>query len=334
MSTQQITDLAIQIKGEIISSNFEAFKAQALAKIEGMKYELLTDDDFTKAKGDIKDLEVTGKALKGAKMEVLKQLDDVYALMGGIDEIIDAADKCRLEKSREVKKRDAEIRLKIVEDAMELIDHPKRERFRAQVADGAKGKRTFETMGKGANSVAEAINSGILMSRDVLERFSDEHGKLLIPDRIDLELQAYEAVGTELNHRLEKKRDEEEKERLKAESEKLRKEAEAKAQAEREAEEARRETTLPEREIENSRPAEESPFAPAPVRHGAPTTQRVKEETAENEMAAFLATLTSAFAPVKTARGNLRFPENIERAAAFAEGLATAYKALKSHAQS
>ena len=89
--SDQITALAIQIKGEIVSSNFEGFKANALEKIEGMKYELLNDDDFAKAKKDIKDLEVTGKALKTAKVEVFKQLDDVYRLMGGIDEIISAA---------------------------------------------------------------------------------------------------------------------------------------------------------------------------------------------------------------------------------------------------
>lgn len=229
---EKTMELAIAVSGEILSSNFEDFKAQALERIDGMKYELLTDGDFAKAKEDIKRLSDDAKVLKAAKEQILKQLDDVYELMGGMDEIISAADDCRLGKSREVKKRDAEIRAKIIDDALNMIDHPKREKYRQQVADGAKGKRSFKTMADGSNKVATGINDSILKTRVVLEQFTNEHGNMLIPDITNLELQDAEGVASELKHRLQKQRDEEEKARLKAEAAKAQKEAqEAKAKA-------------------------------------------------------------------------------------------------------
>ncbi len=314
--SEEITALAIQIKGEIISSNFDDFKANALAKIEGMKYELLNDDDFIKAKKDIKDLEITGKALKGAKEEILKQLDDVYSLMGGIDEIITAANECRLSKSKEVKKRDAEIKAKIIEDALVIIDHSKREKFRQEVSDGAKGKRSFETMAKGANAAASAINESILKTRAILDEFSEEHGKILIPDRLDLELQSFEGVASELVHRLEKKRDEEEKERLRAEAEKAQKESEA----------AKAETKEPKAD-----PA--SPETPPPPKIGTiPVGESAKQaaENPEEEMARFIETVKAAFSPVKAARLSLKHTENINRAQTFAKGLSQAWAQLNS----
>ncbi len=307
----EITALAIQIRGEIVSSNFEEFKARAMEKIGSMDYELLTDGDFEKAKADVKSLEVAAKALKATKEDMLRQLDDVYELMGGIDEIIAAADKCRLGKAREIKRRDAEVREKIIGSALELIDHPQRGKFRAEVTEGTKRKRTFATMEVGANKVAAKINAEILKTREVLEQFEGEHGTLLIPDRSELELKDAEAVASELRHRLEKKRDEDEKARLKAEAEAARKEAEAaKAPEPEPLPEPRRVDTIP---VGGGKPA------PAP-----------EGETAAQEMERFLSTVTSAFAPVKEARAQLKHPENIEAAGGFARELGEAWANFKS----
>lgn len=318
--SEKITALAIQIKGEIVSSNFEDFKAEALEKIDSMNYQLVSDDDFKRAKEDIKNLDVTGKALKGAKEEVLKQLDDVYALMNGIDEIIAAADKCRLAKGKEVRERDAQVRAQIIDDALNLIDHPKREKYRATVADGAKGKRSFKTMAEGADKVAKGINDSILKTRDVLDQFENEHGKLLIPDRVDLELQDAEGVANELRHRLEKKRDEEEKKRLKEEAEKARQETEA----------AKEPESLPEPPKVDTIPVGLSKPDQTAVATNTPPSS--EGESPKEEMARFISIVTSAFAPVKDARAQLKHPENIQAAGEFAKSLGEAWAELKSQA--
>eukprot|EP00112_Aurelia_sp_Birch-Aquarium-sp1_P009514 Seg20830.1 transcript_id=Seg20830.1/GoldUCD/mRNA.D3Y31 product="hypothetical protein" protein_id=Seg20830.1/GoldUCD/D3Y31 len=337
-------ELAIQIKGEIVNSNFDAFKANCLERIEGMKYELLTDDDFKKAKEDIKSLKESEDALKIAKEEALKQMDEVYALMGGIDEIVKASSECRLEKSREVKKRDAEIKEKIIDDALQLIDHPYRETFREKVTLGAKGKRSFTTMKKGAEEVAKNVYEDILATRGVLLEFANEHGKTLIQDGLSLELLNADSVASELRHRLEKQRDEEEKARLKAEAEKAKAEAEAekaRTQAkieqdkrEREAKEVSASVTSQESKVnEGSKPDKASgQDAHDPLPETAPPVP-TQEETAEQEMARFTSIVVSAFAPVKEARAQLKHQENIEAAEEFANGLSDSWAIFKSKNQ-
>ena len=308
------TALAIRINGEIIESNFPAFKAAALATISDMNFELLNEGDFTKAKENIKSLKITEDALVEVKDGVLKQMDDVYALMGEIDEIGNAARECRLAKSKEVKKRDAEIKERIVNDALATIDHPKREKFRPDITESLKRKKTFETMGQGAKKAAQAINDRINATRSVLEEFADVNGTKMILDASELELSLAGSVEFELKHRLEKQRDEEEKQELRLKAALVQKELDEQAK----------------KDPEVLAPTPE-PLPVPPKIESIPVGNAAKEalETPEEEALRALTSLESLFPPIKQLRANLKHKANREHWQAFADGLTQLYLSLK-----
>ena len=305
--SDQTTALAIRINGEIIESNFPAFKAAALATIEDMNFELLNEGDFTKAKENIKSLKITEAALVEVKDGVLKQMDDVYALMGEIDEIGNAARECRLAKSKEVKRRDAEIKEQIVDDALATIDHPKREKFRGDIVESLKRKKTFETMGQGAKKAAQAINERIDATRSVLEEFINVNGTKLILDASELELSLAGSVEFELKRRLEKQRDEEEKQEL------------------------RLKAALVQKELDEQAKKDPEPLPAPPKIESIPVGNAAKEalETPEEEALRALASLEGLFPPIKALRANLKHKVNRENWQVFADGLTPLYLALK-----
>lgn len=329
MSGLQLPSLTVTAKAELVTNNLPAFEDSFRKGLDGLKYELLSDDDFAKAKDDIKALKEAEKTIAAVDQEIVNGSVDIKVIRESLSCLADEARRFRLDREKEIKTRDAKIKAKILDDALALIDHPKRERFRDQVADGAKGKRSFETMAKGANQAAEEINERILKVRTVLEQFESEQGKTLIPDRSSLELQDVDGVSNELRYRLEKQRDEREKARLKAEAEEARKQAEYE-KAKATAEEAKN-------ELKEPAPAPVTPVTPPTAPEPAPkvgtipvgTAAKEAAQTAEEEMARFLATVEMAFAPVKVARAKLKHTENIRRAQRFASTLGEAWTEFK-----
>lgn len=329
MSALQLPSLTVTAKAELITNNLPAFEESFRKGLDGLKYELLTDDDFAKAKDDIKAIKEAERMIASVDQEIVNGSVDIKAIRDSLAELAEEARQFRLDREKEIKERDAKIKAKILEDALGLIDHPKRERYRDQVAAGARGKRSFETMAKGANQAAKAVNEAILKTRAVLDEFENTHGRLLIPDRVDLELESVEVVGGKLNARLEKQRDEEEKARLKAEAEEARKQAEYE-KAKATAEEAKTELKEP-APAPVTTPTPPTAPEPAPKVGTIPVGTAAKEaaQTAEEEMARFLAIVEVAFAPVKAARAKLRHTENIRRAQRFATALGEAWTEFK-----
>ena len=107
---------------------------------------------------------------------------------------------------------------------------------------------------------------------------------------------------------MERQRDEVEKQMLRDESNELRAKAMAAEQAKADAEKTKDDAVDLERVV--------AAVAPA-------------EQTAADELAAFLATVAAGFAPAKAARGNLKHPSNKAKAGAFANALSAAWNTMK-----
>lgn len=313
--------LSISVKGEIVKSNFDAFRTRAEERIEAINYDLKTDDDFSQAKLDEKELKEFEANLTDAEERALKEMDDVYQLIQGTRELKGYARDTRLLLSRKVKERNEELRASLLHDGYAALDHDCR-RFRDAINAAIKGKSSLAKMQEAITEVVDDSNASVSKVKELIEAAHESHGDPVSYGQLDLLGNDPESVRVELERRIERHRAALREAELKAEAEKLRKEAEEKAKAERE-------STLTEREIETSRTEEESPFAETPKPAAAQPVEAPANESAEEEMTRFLSALMAAFAPVKELRGKLKHPENIERAAAFADALGSAWKQLK-----
>ena len=309
-------ELALQITGEVLKSNFPEFKAAALAKIDEMDYKLETDADFEKAAEDVKVLKATEDATKAAEDEALKQLSDVYGIIEGLREIRGASSECRLSKSKEIRDREEAIRSTIIEDAVADLDCHRPQQYRERITNALKGKRgknKVKSWRDAATGEVEAIQGAIDEAREILSQFKEAHGPTLIQDEKELEHKSKEVLEGELHHRLEK-----EKLRQEAEAAKAKAEAEA-AEAAKAAQEAA--AKLKEKEEAPTPPepldAPEKPSTPqempkppkvGTIAVGREENARVAQGSKAAQVAHFQAILLESFKPVRIAREQLTDP--------------------------
>ncbi len=320
MDKMQLPALTVQAKAELVSNNFPEFEQAVRKGLDGLRYELLNEDDVAQAKRDMSALKETEDMIRAVDQAIANGSADIKAVREKLATLAGEVRDFRTARNREVKEWDSKIREKIIEDALDLIDHPELGMFRPQIEEAMKGKRKVSTLREAANNKAGEINAAIQQTREVLEQFEGEHGTLLIPDRDDLLLKPAETVASELRHRLEKKRDEDEKARLKAEAEAARKEAQAAMEAKvaKSPEPTPDPAPLPEPRKVGAIPVGGGKPEPAPT--PAPEPEPAPEgETAEQEMARFLQTVPAIFRQFRDARLALKHPANFAAAEKFAK---------------
>ena len=316
-------ELAIVVEGKIIESNFTLFREEAERQIEGISFDLVTDEDFDRADIDAKGLKRFEDTLATTKSDFLKQMDEVNALLESVDGLSALARKARLELQKRVDSRKAEIREGIVRDGLAALEMTCRE-FSERIQEAIKGKKSLAKMQEAVTEVVETINAGILSNREILDKARAEHGEGIAYSESAFLCMAPESARTEMERRIERHRASLKEAEQKAEIERLRKEAEEKARQERLAAQARVETERVKEEVA-APPA--AAVAPAPVEQAAAPIMR--EETAPEELETFLRILRASFAPVKEARAALKHPANIEAAKQFADTLGTAFVKLQ-----
>jgi uncharacterized protein YajQ (UPF0234 family) len=316
-------ELTVTVKGEITKSNFDDFKIIVSERIEGLNFDLTTDEEFGQAELDVKALAALEKNLATAEVDVLKQMDEVYSLVTGIKNLKGLSAENRLKLSKKVKSQKEAVKEQIKLDAIAIVSvaHPL---TLQRVLEGMKGKRNLESLKQGANEAAEAIEKDVKACRGIVASYKAKHGDSVLYDSNKLLTMGAELLTVELERRVERKLAEAEKAKLQAklDAEKTAKdEAEAIAKQEHKASETVAEP-IPAPVID---PVVETP--PAKIEEVSP------DETAKQEMARFLAVVPSAFAPVKEARSQLKHAENIEKAGEFAKSLGEAWVTFKSTAQ-
>lgn len=294
--------LEIKAKAEILSNNLPEFEKWFEDAIEDYKYELLTDEDFTKAKSDIKELDETEKILKQVKQDLIEGSADLKTVTDKLDDFAEQARQIRLARNKEVKTRDEAIKAEIVKKGWSAVDSLSNHTFEAEFQEAIKGKRSFETMRQEAESLAEEKNAHILRNKAVIETFKNTHGASIAPDHTSLEICTSEEVLREkLNNRVEALRVEEERKKLQAEQEAVK-------------------ATEPPKEQSNS-VRQPLPISPTP------SVNKVHSpETPEEEWARFLKEVPSIFMSFKNLRCSLTHKANISRSSTFADTLNDAWK--------
>ena len=317
-------ELSIAVKGEIVSSNFEDFKAFAEAQIMAISFDLKTDEDFAQADDDAKGLKKFEGTLTQAKADALAQMDELNTLLASVDELGGLARSTRLELEKRVKARKQEVRDGIVRDGIAALEVRNRE-FSDMIGEAIKGKSSLVKMQEAVTETVERINERIEANREVFAKAYHEFGNAVAYGEELFIALSPESAKVEMERRIERHRAAIKEAELKAEADRLRKEKEErdrldKLAAQQEAEKSAQEAPAPKPAptVKESLPVATLEPEPAPA---APQGESEAEERAR-----FQNTVKSAFAPIKEARASLAHPANIDRAQAFADALGAAWK--------
>jgi hypothetical protein len=309
MKTEILT-LAIEAKGEVISSNFPAFAGMVRARLGEINRELATDEDFDQADSDAKAIANAEAALKEAKEKALADAEQLHQLFEQIDGLSGDLAKARLDLTRQITKRKEEVKAELVDAALAGFDIDPamaRREFTKAIADAMKGKRTVETMRQAATVYVTIRRATIHKSRAAIESFEAAHGAELTMDKRELELKTPDSVEAELRRRFEAAKAAKEAEQLRAEV--------AAAKAEADKANALRE--------ESAKPA--APTVAPKVEIQAPVIEG-EAITADEEWFAFKAAVILAFTELKAARGKLTHSKNTAKAQGLANGFNAVWK--------
>lgn len=351
MSALQLPILNVEAKAELLANNLPEFEKAFREGIAKLNYELLTDDDFKKAKEDIKTLKQAQDTLKEVDDAIVNGSLDIKKLRETVATLSDEARQLRLAREKEVKRRDAELKQKIIDDALGSINRdPVADTHIVRITNAIKSKRSLDSMQVSASGEAGIINMELKASRDTIERYVSVHGKVIAPDADQLELRGAKELTTEFTLRIERIENEKEKARLKAEAEK------AKQEAEEEKQKAIREASktvdvksegaphpmpggcnepIPLKSVNHfdTRPAEPTSEEKAAVEESA---KQIINDLAEGlrgdgaqELQGFCELVVCQFGTIRDARQQLLHPDNKSKAEKFAQGVNHLYNELK-----
>lgn len=238
--------LAIQVVGEVKSSNLAEIQARASAQIAAINTNLQTDQDFANAEAAIKWCDKGETDLANFKALAQSQMATVDALFRAVDALAEQMRGKRLELERLVKARKDAIRAEIkVEAEQALAAHiaglnarigaQYMPRVPADFAGAMKNKRTITSLREAvqkclldAKLEANAIADRISTNMRVLEQ-NGEH-RFLFNDAATLVQMDTTGFAAVVESRVLKHKDDQRK-KEEAERERIRKEEEARAQA-------------------------------------------------------------------------------------------------------
>lgn len=145
--------LSIQMTGGVQASNLPEFKAKALAMIDGIKTQLVTDKDFADADSTVKWLQKGEKQLEESKQRALEQTASIAELFDTIDELRETMRQKRLHLNKLVKAEKDNRRIEIQRKATESfdaflakLDCPLEPAHSLDIAGAMKGKKTIATL--------------------------------------------------------------------------------------------------------------------------------------------------------------------------------------------
>ncbi|MGP5310571.1 lambda-exonuclease family protein [Vreelandella alkaliphila] len=285
--------LNIQMTGGVQASNLPDFKAKALAMIEGIKAELITDKDFADAESTVKFLQKGEKQLEESKQRALEQTASIAELFDTIDELRETMRQKRLYLNKLVKGEKENRRIDIQRKAIAAFDKflasldcPIEPSHSLNIAGAMKGKKTIATLQSAADDeVARAkvecqqIANEVNSNQALLETEQGEYA-FLFSDWRELIQKKRDDLKAVITARIAQHKEAEQK-RLTAEREQIRQEEEAKAQQEAAQAEAKRQADAKQREAEEAekrkpQPEPEPEPLPAAAQHKPIDTSRIE----------------------------------------------------------
>ncbi|EKN6254621.1 TPA: YqaJ viral recombinase family protein [Yersinia enterocolitica] len=154
--------LLVEIEGAVKESNLTVYQNQALAFIQSINTNLVTDQDFADAEETVKFCEKAEKELDLIKQQALSKTEQIDLLFRTIDTLRDEMRNKRLDLSKLVKLRKEAIRLEILNKAktalsehiadinkqLAIVTLPA---ISADFATAIKGKKTLTSLQSAAN---------------------------------------------------------------------------------------------------------------------------------------------------------------------------------------
>lgn len=300
----------LEVKGEVLASNFEAFKAAIEIGLGNINMNPETDEDFGQSEQDVKTLKQVEDMVRSGKEEALKQAESLQKFFAELEDCAELCRAQRLELEKLIKTKKEEIKGEIISNAISKIDSVHRNDFRSKVTEAIKGKRNLSSMRMAASKEVTTINGIIHQAQEIIDSFAESHGEELVMGRTRLELVGAEALKIELQNRVEKK--------ALAEKKRLAEEEAAKARAE--AEEAKKQSAPVEVKTES--------VAQAVPESATNTTPAADMVDSAAEWVEFKQVFIGAFAPIKEARAKLKDAGNIAKAEMLANAINEAWKGL------
>lgn len=226
--------LRINLTGAVTSSNLAGFKNVAVARIEAIKTDLQTDQDFADADKTAKFLKSGEKQLDDAKAQALADTVSIDELFRTIDDLKEMMRQKRLTLEKLVKAEKENRKLEIQRKAAEAfdlflteLDCPVEPNHTLNIAGTMKGKRTISSLQSAADDevarakvecrqMAEQINANAKM----LDELSVGY-EFLFADRNSLLTKQPDDMTAAVKARIaeHKQREQEQAEKAKAEAE-------------------------------------------------------------------------------------------------------------------
>ena len=107
---EMLPALRVEVRGQVVASNLDDFRAHAMAVIGSINTNLQTDEDFANAEKTVKWCKEVETRISGAKQNALAQTGDIDALFRALDEVSEFARKTRLNLEKQVKAEKDSIR--------------------------------------------------------------------------------------------------------------------------------------------------------------------------------------------------------------------------------
>lgn len=239
-------ELILSTESKVLSTNLKTFEEQANQYLATLTTTFETDDDFAKAKEEVKEL----KEIEGKIRTAIKQTHngEIAELIATAESIAERFHQERLERDKLVKSKEAEIKKQIADKAIEKIAETRNKLVKLsdislalemtmpkhsiakRIEEAQKNKRTIDSLTKAVNAEEASIISE--MSAEIgrlTERLDQINAKsaYLFPDAVRL-IAAQDDLAPIIQQRIAEEEQREAEIKTKAEQE-----AKAKAEAEK-----------------------------------------------------------------------------------------------------
>lgn len=114
-------ELTLKIESKVISNNLQKFEKQANDYLASLSTKFETDEDFARAKEEVKELQEIEKRTRDALDAAINDSANVKTLIDSVNVIVERFRKARLERDKLVKSKEKEVKDTIANEQIESI---------------------------------------------------------------------------------------------------------------------------------------------------------------------------------------------------------------------
>lgn len=202
-------ELVIKATGQLQESNLEEFSVSVKGRIDQIKTDLVTDQDFADAKKMVKICEATEKKVKQAQQDTVAQIGDVQAVIATLADLCEDVRQTRLKLSKQIKTETDTRKAEVRADGVKKIDaifagSPFNYDPTMDVQSICSGKKTLASMEKAISDFVERKAEEFDLKMQLYHGNFDIMGRYpasLAPDAEQLALRSSGEVTAEMERR-------------------------------------------------------------------------------------------------------------------------------------